>query len=226
MTIQEIHIAFAQELDKTQTFEYPSFQPEQIDYWLNKAQLEVIDGLAYPVDSRFPGFENGQRRIDELKDIIVPSGNLTPVQMGTDFEVELPNDYFHLVRHRCVTNDTNCGNKTTTVPGVQTKQDFIGLQLKDPFNKPTASEPLYYIIGNTIVYETLGDFTISSTNITYIKEPAKMRLGVAYTIPTTNVECDFNSDDMQHKIIDKAVSMVLENIESPRYQTNLNELNN
>lgn len=224
MTIQEIHIAFDQEVDKSQDFECPSFQPEQKDYWLNKAQLEVVRDLAYPINPQIPGFENGQNRIDELKDIVKSSGNLTPTLADTIYKITLPNDYFHLVRHRCKTKDINCEDTIREVGGVQTKQDQINLQLRDPFNKPSALEPLYYILENSIVYETLGEYELQNTNITYISMPSKMRYGEVYTNTTTNVECDFKNEDMQHKIIDKAVSMVLENIESQRYQTNLNEL--
>lgn len=224
MTIQEIHIAFDQEVDKSQDYEFPAFQPEQKDYWLNKAQLEIIKQLAYPLNPQLPGFENGQNRIDELKDIVKPSGDLTPTLNGTIYEITLPNDYFHLVRHRCKTIDINCGNKINTVGGLQTKQDRINIQLRDPFWKPTADEPLYYILGDSIIYETLGEFEIDSSNITYIKIPNKMRYGSAYQDPLTDIECEFKTDYMQHLIIDKAISMVLENIESQRYQTNLNEL--
>ena len=46
MTIQEFHINFDIELDKTLDFEYPYIQPEQKDYWLNKAQ-DVVVKLKY-----------------------------------------------------------------------------------------------------------------------------------------------------------------------------------
>lgn len=224
MDIQGIHIAFYQELDKTQDFEYPSFQPEQIDYWLNKGQLELVQELAYPLDSRFPGFDNGQKRVDELRDITKPSGALIPSQIGSKYEVTLPEDYFHLVRHQCTTLDPDCGDAVRTVGGTQTKLDFINIQLKDPFWTPTAEEPLYYILGDKLVYETKDNFVLQSVNIDYIKYPNKMQFGSAYALPTSDIQCEFTNEDMQHRIINKAVSMVLENIESRRYQTNLNEL--
>ena len=42
MTVQEFHIAIGLEVDKTLDFEYPYMSPEQIDYWLNKAQDRFV----------------------------------------------------------------------------------------------------------------------------------------------------------------------------------------
>ena len=39
MTISEMHLAFKLELDKTSALELPSFEPEEIDFWLNAAQF-------------------------------------------------------------------------------------------------------------------------------------------------------------------------------------------
>jgi len=80
------------------------------------------------------------------------------------------------------------------------------------------------MIGNTIKYETLGSFAVIGTYLTYVKNPVAMRLGTAYVNPTTNVECEL-PEYSHSNILARAVSMVLENIESQRYQTNLNELN-
>lgn len=219
MDIHEIHIGFRQEIDKTMSYQSPSFLAEQIDYWLNKAQLYVINELAYPALNQNYGFENGQKRVDDLRDIVVPSFDISPFQISKNkFKSKLPEDYFHLVGHTCTIE----GNE---VPGVQSKIDYIELQKKDPFQKPTILEPLYYISGDSIIYDT-DNFKVDLTTISYIKTPNKMQNGQEYVVPSPNIECSFKSSDMIHKIIDRAVSMVLENIESVRYQTHLNELEN
>lgn len=219
MNILEIHIALRNELDKTQDLQYPDFQPEQLDYWLNKAQDLYIEDVAYPMVQGKLAFEVTQKRIDELRELVKTYESNT-TQNLTNFVIELPNDYKHLVRHEC---NTLKNGVTKLVSGIITNQDKINLQKKNPFWKPISSEPLYYIIGNTIVYETFGDFDISDSILTYIKEPVKMQLGTAYTNPTVDVNCEISSEYVQYQIINRAVSMMLENIESPRYQTNLNE---
>lgn len=222
MTIQEFHINFDIELDKTLDFEYPYIQPEQKDYWLNKAQ-DVVVKLKYdPQSPSNKGFEENQIRIDDLKEIVKKSDPITPTVSGTVYTSALPNDYLHLIRHRCTTNTVNCGN--TTVGGKLVEQDDINTLLLNPFRKPIQEEPLYYIDSTGIVYETEGRFSVVSTVLNYLKVPTRMRYGTTYTSPTSDVQCDFTSTIMQQEILNMAISMVLENIESQRYQTNLNEL--
>ena len=221
MTIIEFHINFNIELDKTLDFEYPYIRPEQVDYWLNKAQDRFIKERVYPETGK-RGFEATQKRIDDLKSLVKKSGVVTPTTSGTVYTSSLPNDYQHLIRHRCITNTTACGSKE--VGGTQVQQDDLNVLLRDPFWKPTSDEPLYYLDSTGLVYETGGLFTVVSTVFTYIKDPAQMRYGTTYTSPTSDVQCEL--DSLVHSdILEIAISMVLENIESQRYQTNLNELN-
>lgn len=222
MTVQEFHINFGLELDKTADFEYAYMSPEQIDYWLNKAQERFIKQRAYPLDRNKPGFEQTQKRIDDLRDIVVKSGQISPSINGTIYSIFIPGNYKYLVRHQCLTSDSSsCGNKN--VGGVQAEEEFMNQMLKDPFWWPTAEEPLYYFNGDYIVYETKGNYSLLNTVLTYIKEPAKITLGSQYSTPIADVQCELGKSTHQ-EILDIAISMVLENIESQRYQTNLNEL--
>jgi len=222
MTARDFHNNFDIEVDKTKDFEFPYILAEQKDYWLNKAQDQFIEDRAYPNDKRQLGFEQDQQRIDDLS-WIVKTASLSPTPTATGYTLALPADYLHLVRHSCTTTggDT-CG--THIVGGIQTTHEFINQMLKDPFWTPSADEPLYYIQGKNIVYETKGNYTLSNVTITYIKVPVSIRLGTEYIIPTTDVDCELSSH-VHSDILNMAVSMVLENFESPRYQTNLNELN-
>lgn len=223
MTIQEFHINFDIELDKTQDFEYPAFIAEQKDYWLNKAQERVIEEIAYPKDSRELGFEQDQERVDQLRNLVKKSPLLIPSLNGDIYTVTLPTDYRHLVRHQCTATEvgSTCGSKT--VGGEQVRHEYINQMLKDPFWWPTAEEPLYYFEGNNIVYETKGNYILNNVRLDYIKNARRMQLGSQYQVPTADIECELNPI-VHERILDTAISMVLENIESQRYQTNLNEL--
>lgn len=225
MTIKDLHINFGLELDKTQDFEYPSFSPEQIDYWLNKAQDVFIENTLYPKgkEANKEGFEVTQQDIDELSDIVIISAPIAPIVTGTTSTITLPNDYRHLIRHRCTTLDTTCGVKE--VSGIQIRQNSINTRLKDPFWKPRSDSPLYYLYGGKLIYEKVIGFSITNAILTYIKNPVKMALASEYVVPGTDIQPEFKADYILRRILDLAVSMVLENIESQRYQTNLNELN-
>lgn len=223
MTIQDIHNNFDIEVDKTSDFEYPYMLPEQKDYWLNKAQDEFILDILEPKDPNKKSFEETQERIEDIRTIVkeTPEPIMT-TQVGTRFKSILPEDYLYRVRHTCKTKK---GNITYNVGGEPTKQYYVNNMLKDPFWSPIPEEPIYYIVGDTIVYETLGGFDVLSTELTYIKRPNKMQLGSQYIEPSEDVDCEL-PEWSQRKILDKAVAMVLENFESQRYQTNLNELKN
>ena len=221
MTPLEIHIAIRNELDKTQDFQYPDFLPEQIDYWANKAYELWIDDVAYPVHEGKLPFEYNQKRIDELRELVRTYRGMA-TKDGTNFVIKLPNDYRHLVRHECYTDKNG---KINLVSGIITKHDYINIQKKNPFWKPVSYEPLYYIIGDDLVYETNGDFDVTESILSYIKNPIHMKLGSEYSEPSEDVSWEITSTYAIHQIINRAVSMMLENIESPRYQSNLNEYN-
>lgn len=222
MTIQDFHINFDIELDKTLDFEYPYISTEQKDYWLNKAQDQLVYDCVEPNDPKDKSFEETQDELEKIRTIVIESPNITPTVSGTKYTSILPADYLYRLRHRCTTVDTNCGTKN--VGGILAKQLYLNNMLKDPFWKPSAEEPLYYILGNTIKYETLGLFTIVGTQLTYVKNPINMKLGSQYISPSTDVNCEL-PEYSHSEVLARAISMILENIESQRYQSNLNELN-
>lgn len=221
MVVENLHIAFDIEMDKTMDYEYPYISPEQKDYWLCKAQDRFVKHKAFGNNLFKSTFEETQKRIDDLR-TIVKKESIVPVNTSLLAVTQLPSDYQYLFRHQCTTSSTLGGN--TIVAGLQVKNDEIGTIKKNPFEKPVQSEPIYYLEGNTIVYELVdSSFTIINTTITYIKKYRPIRYGVAYTSPLTNSECEL-PEHTHSEIVDIAVSMVLENIESPRYQSNNNEL--
>lgn len=222
MTIQEFHIAFDLELDKTLDFELPYISPEQKDYWLNKAQDRFIKSRIFGTNALGKAFEESEKRVDDLRTIVTRPSPLTSVLSITNvYTTDLPDDYQYLLRHQCSVVSSKYGTKV--LKGIQTKQDEIDMYIEDPFWGPAPEEPLYYLLGNTIVYETLGLFTVQDSIITYIRIPAVIQYGTQYTDPTTDIDCELPVHT-HHEIVDLAIAMVLENIESQRYQTNLNEL--
>ena len=59
MTVAEMHIQFKVGLDKTDSLNYPNFEPEEIDLWLNKAQEKFIKSR-YSHDVKRETFEETQ----------------------------------------------------------------------------------------------------------------------------------------------------------------------
>lgn len=222
MTIQEFHIGFDIELDKTLDFEYPYIMPEKKDYWLNKAQERFIKSRAFGNNLFRTSFEESEKRMDDLRIIVVTPSAISTTNTGNNFYTTLPDDYLYLFRHRCNTINSSC-EEPQLVAGIQATHDEMNILNKDPFWEPIPEEPLYYLEGNRIVYETDGTFTVQSSLITYIRKYAKMQYGSQYISPIADINCEL-AEHTHHEILDMAVSMVLENIESQRYQTNLSEL--
>lgn len=223
MTALEFHNNFNIELDKTLDFELPYMLPEQIDYWLNKAQDRFVKSRMFGNNLFKTGFEQSEKRMDDLRLILVKSNSITPSTSGSVYVSTLPDDYMYLVRHQC---HTTCPTCTTSmlVPGIQTTQDEMNVLLRDPFWSPIGYDPLYYLIGNSIVYETdSNNFVVVDTLIHYIRKYDKIQLGTQYVGVTTDIECEL-AEHTHQEILDIAIEMVLENIESQRYQANLNEI--
>lgn len=221
MTVEKLHIAFDIELDKTLDFEYPYISPEQKDYWLNKAQERFVKQRMFGNNLYKTTFEETEKRIDDLR-TIVKKESIVPTVTGQIYLRPLPNDYLYLVRHQCTTVSPLCGTKV--VGGLQVKNDEINTLKKNPFERPTNEEPLYYIEGNNIVYELVDNsFTIADSNITYVKIPRPITNGSEYIVSEAVSECEL-PEHTHGEILDIAIAMTLENIESQRYQTNLNEL--
>ena len=215
MTVQEFHIAIGLEIDKTLDFEYPYMSPEQIDYWLNKAQDRFVKQRASGNNLKKEGFETTQQRIDDLRTVLNDS-TIIPAQSGTIYRSALPVDYRWLIRHTCNTQTTLCG--THTVGGREIQQDDINELKINPFWSPSKEEPLYYFFNNNIVYETDGNFTVTSTHLYYIKKYNKMQYGSQYVVPAPDVTSEL-PEFVHGEIVDIARDMILENIESQRYQT-------
>jgi hypothetical protein len=70
MTISEMHVAFKLGLDKTNSLDYPSFLPEEIDFWLNQAIRRFVKTRYSGLNVKREGFEQSQKRIDDLRTLV------------------------------------------------------------------------------------------------------------------------------------------------------------
>lgn len=223
MTIQDMHIAINLELDKTQDFEVAYMSPEQIDYWLNKAIKRMVKQRYTGNNFTGTSFEQTQKRIDDLRLVTYYPQNadgspiILPVtQVGENYYQQLPNDYWYLVRLDITTQVGNC--IADAQPGSQVKQDTVNTIQEDPFNRSYSEIPVYYIIGNNIVFPTDNSFVILGTTPYYIQRPVAVQLGSQYQVVSTDINCNL-SDQIHDEIVDTAVVMLLENIEQQRLQT-------
>lgn len=94
--------------------------------------------------------------------------------------------------------------------------DNYNKAIKDPFNKPDINQVRRLSYGNSVELIGAETFALRYYYLRYIRRPIDISLN-----PVVNCEL---SEHLHDEIVDMAVSLLLEDIESGRYQTNLNEL--
>lgn len=280
MTISEMHTYFKVGVDKAESFNYPSFEIEEIDYFLNKAQERFIKQRYGINNLKGQGLEQTQKRTDDIREVVasdnstsfstdanskpygkyytlpnIAPGNVYWFSIQEEAEIVyvdaasitytsstgVPQLKTYIVTANTVTYDgstysvgdsfvVNDSSLLTFNDGsaiASTKSHRVGVKplqhddynkvAVDPFNKPKSDQARRLMLGDTIELLTGKDFDITTFYIRYVRKP----IPVNFNTPT---DCEL-ADHTHEEIVDMAVSIALEDIESGRYQTNLNELN-
>lgn len=231
MNIAQFHREFKIAFDKADSEAYPEFLDGEIDYYLNEAQDRFIK-QRYGVNNIYrAGYEQIQKRTDDLKALVVSRyASISPVNhytvvgdnvyradisdLFTDVDVTLqaPEEYMLFVKaiaQTCV-NDCCEWSKVKLV-----QQDDLSSLTLDPFNKPKVNKPIIFFEDNDIFVWTADGATIGGVLVTFIKRPAQMNLGTYGGVLT---QCEL-SEYTHKEILQQSVRIALENIESPRQQS-------
>ena len=112
--------------------------------------------------------------------------------------------------------NTSCPNGTRSSIKLVQQDDLYTLG-NDPFNKPSINNPLGFFEDGDLFIWTENDGTLSNVLITFIKTPARMKLS---TTVATSTNCEL-SEHMHKEIVQMAVDISLENLQSPRVQSNV-----
>lgn len=225
MNIFEMHMAVKLGLDKSSGLELPAFEPEEIDYWLNEAQMQIIKQKAFGNNFRGEGFEDSVKRIDDLTTLVVESNEITI----------LPHPFYENVGYIPINSLNNTDEvymffvgatvkfvgTGTVVTALPVKQEDIKNLIETDFNKPYIKNPFVYFYDNKIgvIYDPYKE--TSSIYVKFIKKP-KTLVRTAPAEYQTNV-CEL-PEQVHTEVVALTVSMLLENIESERQQNNLFQL--
>jgi hypothetical protein len=243
MNITEMHLAVQQGVDKINSFQADTLLSQEIDLELNKA-IEKFINLKYGKNNIYgKGFEESQKRVDDLRKII-KTDSLEVSYLETTINNKfvyasksLPADYRYLIKilagvvyeRGCpvLTKFTQQGldpvkypvNKLANCKFVQ--QDDIFTLLGDPFNTTKKSKPLVTIEDDKIKIYTNDIFIIKDLKLTYIKNPTKVSLSLDDV--TESVDCEL-AEHTHQEIVDMTINSILEGISDPRYKTQQIEL--
>jgi hypothetical protein len=225
MTVQELHYAVDQGLQKVGSYAYDNFLPEEIDYWLNRAQERFIKDRAFShSDLKQLGFVANQKRLDDLR-LIVNNDytDNTAAQAGIEFQYyDLPANYLYLINVRANIRRDNCKPATTesplvTVPVRIVANHEVHFLQQDPFARSNSTSPLAILSDRDLkVFQDNENFILEGISLDYIRTPEQIDLQLNQTSEL--------AEHTHQEIIDIAVKTILEAIESPRYQTSTGEL--
>lgn len=119
-TIQEMHLQIDLELNKLNSNLYDIILSQEKDYFLNKAQERFIkQRYSSKSNSKRDGFEMSQKRIDDLKNLLVPNYYDKTYKLASDdFDLTtkskfyFPADYMFLTSTRSKITYNPCGTIT------------------------------------------------------------------------------------------------------------------
>ena len=112
------------------------------------------------------------------------------------------------------TTKASCPTKWHPVKLVQ--QDDLSSIISDPFNKPGAERPIIFFEDDSIYVWPGNESEVTNFLVTYVKHPVHVNIG---TYNGSVADCEL-SEYTHKEIVQYAVKIAIENIESPRTQSN------
>jgi len=200
-----------QSLDKVGSF-FADLDKQDYYFYLTESMHRFIKQRYQRNNIYQKGFEESVKRSEDLKGV-VKSGYIQGIDTGgsslhlvdtitTDEAGLTPstNEYMFLVKIEGKTDGCKVWNSIDMVQ----QDDWFSIK-KDPFNEPTVNDPKGLFESEGILIEPVT----SVVKVTYIQNP-----------PSISDTQDCILSEHTHKeIVQLAVSLVIENIESPRVQT-------
>lgn len=228
MTHSDIKIKFLIEYDKmTTTSSYPSLTDYEIATVLDKAYHAVIANKLIGNNARHVEFESDNKAIEDIRPLIETS-DIASEQDTTDIIIpqnckvyEIEDELMYFLNARVQTSKVGTiaeDSEEMTVNLVSHKDAQRFMQTAT--NLPWVPTPVVYIEGKYIylLYDPYKNPTIGDLICTYIKKPAlfvKPNGGVDFTT-TTLFELN---DNVAEEVINTAIIMSAEIVESPRLTT-------
>lgn len=223
MTREQLHIAFKIAMDKnSQSVAFggcPAFLPNEIDYWLNLALYQEINTKFTGNNTTKVAFEGSTKRTHDLENLIRTDRYVTATKEADINRCYIAN-LFSDKRMFFIDATFNFDNKKANVTLVS---HTVAQRFKKTHdNNPWIETPVGVIEDNTlyVYYDDISmNSEVYSVDITYVKYPTKVE-----DLPEAGMT--EIPEYMQHEVVNRAVELALEDIESRRVQTKtqLNQL--
>lgn len=120
MNIQEMHTGIQAEMNKMNSFLFDTFTPQEIDLAINKCIMMFVNQRYSPLSNpKQKGFEMSQKRIDDLRTLVVSNYTERTVfpqtydaDYGSKVQFFFPGNYYHSVATRFKVAANPCGGVT------------------------------------------------------------------------------------------------------------------
>lgn len=197
----------------------PAFLPDEIDYWLNQGLYQEINTKFTGNNAMKIGFEGSVKRTHDLEKLIKTETIPAVMEAGTNcckIQNFFSNKRMFFIDALLKFNDNKANVRLVTHTDAQKFKMTHS-------NNPWIDVPVGTLHDDTlyIYYDNVSmQATSYSVDLTYVKFPTK--IGKNY--PST--ESDELPEYMWYEIVNRAVELALEDIESRRVQTKtqLNQL--
>lgn len=220
MTAREMQISFEREA----SFHDPvaKLTSTEIFYWINRAIESFIKTRWSGNNLKQEGFEQTQKRIDDLRTLVKESTISTSA--GTvkpnSYTATIPADYMFTLGEEVTISYTKNGSTVTSRQGVtESSVDKYSDDIINPFSEHILhndwARPLRLFRSTVVELITDGTYSIPTYYLRYLGKPAIVAL------PSTS--CDL-PEQTHYEIVKMATKMYLESIKDPRYQTYNNEI--
>jgi len=251
MDVTEMHYEVKLKLNKIDSSDYENLTVPEIDWYLNEAQDIFIKQRYGISNNKRQGFETTQKRIDDLRKLVVKGIILPFTTSSADlnaYEACLPDDYMFHIRSRADINKSGC-KKKTGISTVQIQHDDLDTVLQDPFYSPSfewEEIPIVFMegfpriikedgtvipgcIGKIIGYSD-GSFRLIDLRLDYLRHPLRISWGsgvgtLSYNYPN-GVTAGFNdscelAEHTHHEIVDIAVMIASGDLDHPNLQSKI-----
>lgn len=238
MNVRDMHRRVNLRVQKIASNVNDNFHPQEIDIYLNRATTLLIKERLEPLSNRLgKGFEQSQKRIDDLRTLVKKNEELDANEGSSNDGIEgifsdvadFPDDYNYLLNVRFRLYYAREGIDFTVTDGKREpdgdegddykerlsfgsfyQSDDIYTSLEDPLNTTSPKRPIFDVSENGITVYTDDTFLVDKIIINYLKEPATIEYGV--DDPEDDVDSDL-PETLHEEIVDKAAQLILSEIE-------------
>lgn len=231
-------------LDKVDSASLPEISPSELDFYLNEA-INRFTKTRYGRNNVYKrGFEEIQKRTEDLKALVktryvaltkhelYDDAKLNVYKADVSTMYNVVNDirvldsnveYMFFSKAKVLITKGDCSNWVKCE--LSQHDDFTAIA-NDPFNAALVYKPIIFFEDGDILIQSVDGCVVSDFLLTFIKTPSKVYVGtyplpgVPFTGPVPEVTCDL-STHTHKEIVQLAVTIILENIGSPRVQSQI-----